>query len=149
GILQTKNPGPLFLQILEADVEKARHPEYQEDGPLEAAQEEDSEGYVSNTGHMPTLLDTQKRMLLFERNLAYEKAEKMGWIIELPIEELTIQEFAQLDLSAYLNYLRINCDSFSDFEDDAEEQTAKASQEKFLNEAYEALFQERLNLNLS
>ncbi|MBN2326270.1 MAG: hypothetical protein JXR73_03885 [Candidatus Omnitrophica bacterium] len=148
AIAGKKNPSPLFLQIYETDVEKARNPDLQMDDQSDAEREKEyTENIVSNTGHMPTLLDAQKRMVIFERNLAFEKAEKMGWIIELPIEELTPKEYAQLDLSEYLTYKRINCDPFDDFGGEAEDQAAKFKKEIFLNAIYDVLFQDHLNFN--
>ncbi len=119
---------PLFLRIFEDDVNKARNPEVDEYRPMatltreeieQTAKEEDNT-VSGNTGHIPLLIDSHKRLILFEKNLDAYTAEKMGWILEIQVEDFTPKEYAQLDLGQYLHYQRIHCDKIGDFPSEAE-----------------------------
>lgn len=139
---------PLFLRILETDVQKARNPdplEYKASLlPPKEESHNNEEEISGNTGHMPLLLDSQKRMIIFERNMDPSSAEKMGWIIELPIEDLTPKEYAQLDLGDYLRYKRINCSQFDGFEQNDEGKSGQFKREKFLNQIFDKLLEESI-----
>ena len=149
-IINRKTRSPLFLRIFDTDVEKARNPDPTQytsavlSQPGSTNEEEDENVVSANTGHMPVLLDAQKRMTLFERNMDVHTAEKAGWIIELPVEDLTPKEYAQLDLGEYIKYKRINCDKYGNAGQGEEGKSAQFKREKFLNEIFNDLLSEHM-----
>ena len=141
-LLRRKSAFPLMLRIFDSDMEKARNPEPEEYNSYVMASDrhvEDEEEIVTNAGHLPMLLDAQKRMVLFEKDTSPEKAEKIGWIIEIPVEDFTPKEYAQFDLGDYLKYKRINCDKHGEIDQEQESKSAHLQRDRFINSVFESL----------
>lgn len=146
-VARIKYRSPLLMRVMESDVYKARNPDIPDFKPaIRVDRDADPNGEGNevllnvNAGHMPLLLDSQKRMILFAKNFDPASAEQMGWIIDLPIEDFTPKESAQLDLGSYLPYKRINCDKIGE---KCGVKTGLSSQQRdlFLNEIFDALLQ--------
>ncbi len=143
-MLKRKSTFPLMLRIFDSDVEKARNPEPDDFmkhvmPPNRRRNVDEDEEVVKNIGHMPLMIDTQKSMVLFEKDIEPDKAEKIGWIIEIPVEDFTPKEYAQFDLGDYLKYKRINCDKHGEIDQEQESKSAHMQRERFLNSIFETL----------
>jgi len=138
-LLGSRPRPPLFVRLLTSDVEAARRGEF----PMEYDAEEfsdrkneDEEDPIKQMGHMPKLLEIHKKRTLFEKNMDEAAAEKLGWIIDLPVDEFTVQENAQLDMGNYLFYKRINCDKVGNPNFDNESNAARLQRSKYLGEIF-------------
>jgi len=130
---------PLFLRILDSDVARARSgksPEEELPEPKTRRKKGEEEGedlIYNNKGHMPQLLDYHKKLIVFEKNLDPYAAEKMGWIIEVPVDEFTFQEHAQFDMGDYLTYKRVDCAKLGDVDLHGDSKSAKSQRRQFTN----------------
>lgn len=146
-VLGVKYRPPLFMRILDADIHKARNPDAGDYKPaVRVSHDEESELkeeilVSTNTGYMPLLLDSQKRMILFEKNLDPATAEKIGWIIDLPVDDLTPKESAQMDMGDYIKYKRIDCAKIGNFSNSSDAKSMQNQREKFLNAIFDVLLQ--------
>ncbi|MEW6238515.1 MAG: hypothetical protein AB1656_24275 [Candidatus Omnitrophota bacterium] len=140
GLYNQKPRIPIFLRILDSDVARARSgeaPQGEEAEPKtrkrKGEAEEEGDVFYNNRGHMPQLLDYHKKLIVFEKNLDPYAAEKMGWIVEVPVDEFTLQEHAQFDMGDYLTYKRIDCSRRGDVDVHGDDKTAKSQCRQFLN----------------
>lgn len=128
---------PLYLQILESDIAKARKGDFVEIGgrildPKRIALEKT----YKNEGHMLRLLNILRGMAMFEQNMDATSVNTIGLIVELQTDTLTPQEQAQLDRDEYRSYKRLDCNRLMKIDLESESAVAQVQRQKFMNEIF-------------
>ncbi|MBI1390636.1 MAG: hypothetical protein GC154_19575 [bacterium] len=94
--------------------------------------------------YIPELIEQQKDFSLFEREIDEEFANHYGWLINLNIDELMMEECAHLDKEMFRSYPRIQCPPDKNVDLAGKDEGAQKSRTQYFNSVLETIMKNPL-----